>query len=328
MHDSLPTLTLKKGEDRRLRAGHLWIFSNEVDTARSSLLGFTPGDPAVVLDFRGQPLGVGLVNPGTLICCRMLTRNPRQAVDGALIHARLARALTLRERLFAEPYYRLVHAEGDELPGLIVDRFGDVLSVQANTAGMDRLLPQVLEALHRLLAPRGVLLRLDTAARELEGLPRTVRSEGETPDWIEVRESGLTLTAPFAAGQKTGWYYDMREVRRRASDLAAAATGKDGGPVLDCCCYAGALGVRAAVLGAPQVLCLDASQAALDAVAENARRCGVADRVQTARGDAFDLLAGLPRRGFALASIDPPAFIKRKKDLKTGSEAYGRLNRL
>lgn len=318
-------LKLRKGEDKRLRVGHLWIFSNEVDTKETPISDIEPGSVVRVVDFRGKPLGTALANPGTLICARMMSRKPNAEINAQFMQNRLAQALRIRELAFETPHYRMVNGEGDFLPGLIVDRFGDVLSVQANTAGMDVLTPMILDALDALIAPRAIILRNDSQARELEGLPREiVAAKGDIPETVEVIEGGLKFRAPLAGGQKTGFYFDMRAVRMRAGDLAAAT----GGSMIDCFSYVGAMGVRAAVKGASEVLCIDASQTALDFVEENARLNGVADKVHTERGDAFEVLEAQPKNSFDFVSADPPAFIKRKKDMKKGERAYGRLQKI
>ncbi|WP_455384754.1 class I SAM-dependent rRNA methyltransferase, partial [Acidihalobacter prosperus] len=205
---ALPALRLKRGEDRRLRAGHLWVFSNEVDVKHTPLDAFAPGDAVSVEDAQGRMLGTGYVNPRSLICARLLSRDARHPWGPSLLVHRLKVALSLRERLFPSPYYRLVHGEGDGLPGLVVDRYGDVLVVQVTTAGMERQLDALLAALDKVVKPAAVLLRNDTAIRELEGLERYVRAAlGEPPSEVEVEEGGRRFLAPLDAGQKTGWFY-------------------------------------------------------------------------------------------------------------------------
>lgn len=317
------TLRLKKNEERRLRAGHLWVFSNEVDTKSTPFSAFEPGEPVVVEDFRGKAIGVGLVNPNSLICCRILSRKTEIRPNRSFFTGRIRRSLSLRRAHFDEAHYRLIHGEGDFLPGLIIDRFDDTLAIQANTAGMDRYLPAILEAVDEVLRPQTILLRNDSAARELEGLPRETKTlMGEAPESVEVREGGLTLLAPFVSGQKTGYYYDMRRVRMDAGTLA----GRLGTTMVDCFCYVGAMGVRAAKHGARHVTLIDGSATALEYARMNAERNGVADKIQCIRGDAFKSLAELDDNAFGVVSIDPPAFIKRKKDGKKGAQAYRKLN--
>lgn len=318
----LPPLRLRKHEDRRLRAGHLWVFSNEVDTAATPLTSFAPGEPVRIEDARGAPLGAGYVNPHSLIAARLVSRDPAQPLTAALLRERIGRALRLRDVLFPEPFYRLVFGEGDGLPGIVADRFGDVLVVQLSTAGADRLREDVVAAFDELLHPRGILLRNDTPSRRMEGLPLTVETAlGSVPEQVELRENGARFTAPLAGGQKTGWFYDHRMNRAR---LAAYAPGRR---VLDVFSYLGAWGVQAAAAGAAEVLCVDSSEPALDGVRANAALNGVGERVRTRRGDAWEVLAALAAEGerWEVVVLDPPALVKRKKDFKAGLHAYRRL---
>ncbi|BBL72685.1 class I SAM-dependent rRNA methyltransferase [Methylogaea oryzae] len=320
---SLPELCLKKGEDRRLRHGHLWIFSNEVDTAATPLVAFKPGDLAQLLDSKRQPLGVVYVNPASLIAARLLTRDGNAAVNKAFLAKRLKAALQLRQRCYSEPYYRLVYGESDGLPGLVVDRYGDVLAVQASTAGMERLQDDVVAALQDLLQPRAVVLKNTSSLRRMEGLDDYTRlAAGELDGPVEIVENGARFRVDLLGGQKTGWFYDHRDNRR---DLAALCKGKR---VLDLFSYSGAWGLAAAVQGAKEVVCVDASAAALELVRENAELNGVAGKVQTVTSDVFDYLRQLreAKERFDVVVLDPPALIKRKKDIKAGTEAYYRLN--
>lgn len=318
-------LRLKRHEERRLRAGHLWVFSNEVDVAATPLTAFAPGQGVEIQDHQGRPLGTGYVNPHSLICARLVSRDRRHPFGPSLIVHRLKVALSLRQRLFDGPYYRLVYGESDGLPGLIVDRYGEVLVAQITTAGMEALLEEIVAALNRVLRPQAVLLRNDSPVRELEGLPLYRRAAlGEPPQEVEVVEDGARFLAPLAEGQKTGWFYDQRDNRRWLPRLARGAR------VLDLFSYVGAWGVRAALCGAESVLCVDESARAVDYVARNAVRNGVEGRLQARRGDAFEVLKALreARERFDLVVVDPPAFIKRKKDVKEGVQAYRRLNQM
>ena len=317
-------LRLKKREERRLRAGHLWVYSNEVDTAATPLSAFEPGQPVQIQAHNGKPLGCGYVNPHSLICARLVSRDPSQTLDRSLLVHRLNVALSLRERLFDAPCYRLVYGEGDALPGLVVDRFGDVLVVQITTAGMERARDHIVDALDRVLKPRGILLRNDTPVRAMEGLDSYVEALGEVPESVDVVENGAGFQAPLSGGQKTGWFYDQRDNRARMTSYVRGCR------VLDLFSYVGAWGVEAALAGAKQVHCVDASQSALDALAANAERNGVAAAVHTVRGDAFAVLKDLRenREQFDVVILDPPAFIKRRKDMDAGVEAYQRINQM
>ncbi len=318
-------LFLKKHEDRRLRAGHLWVFSNEVDTGRSPLVDFVPGESAVVCDAQGQALGTVYVNPGTLIAARLVSRKAERPLDGLLLRERLRQALALRERLFDKPWYRLCHGEGDALPGLVADRYGDVLCLQITTAGMEACKAELLEAAREILHPSVVLLRNDLPARELEGLSRTVETAwGTLPDEVEVHENGSIFHVSLTTGQKTGWFYDQRDNRREAARHAR------GGRVLDAFCYAGGFGVAAARNGARSVTFLDASGTALQRAGRNLADNSPGCTMELEEGDALEKLATLREAGrrFEVVCLDPPAFIKRRKDVKQGLNAYRRINDL
>ncbi len=321
---ALPALRLKKKEERRLQTGHLWVYSNEVDTEATPLKGMAPGQAVVIQASNGKPLGTGYVNPNSLICARLVSRDVRHVLDKSLLVHRLNVALGLRERLFDSPCYRLVHGEADGLPGLVVDRFGEVCVVQITTAGMETVKDALLEALDQVLKPKGILLRNDSSIRELEGLGAYVEALGDVPDRLEIIENGVRFQAAAQGGQKTGWYYDHRDNRAR---LNRYVKGKR---VLDVFSYVGAWGVQAAVAGASEVVCVDASESALDQVHANAELNGVNERMTTGHGDAFDVLKALrdSREKFDVVVLDPPAFIKRKKDAKAGLEAYRRINEL
>ncbi|WP_416138211.1 class I SAM-dependent rRNA methyltransferase [Halomonas sp. HK25] len=321
---TLSSLRLKKHADRRLKAGHLWLYSNEIDTDATPLKGLEPGQQVVVEAANGKALGVAYVNPNSLICARLVSREPTQGLDRSLLVHRLNQALALRQRLFAAPYYRLVHGEGDLLPGLVIDRFGDTLVVQLNTAGMQAVLPELLDALDKVLSPTTVVLRNDTSGRRQEGLELGVEVvKGEVSEPVMLEENGVRFTAPVLDGQKTGWFYDHRVNRAWLNPLVA------GKRVLDLFSYVGGWGVQAAASGASEVLCVDSSAAALERVAENAALNGLHEQVSVGEGDAFEALAALKADGeeFDVVILDPPAFIKKRKDIPNGERAYGKLNR-
>jgi len=317
-------LRLKRGEERRLAAGHLWVFSNEIDSDATPLAAFAPGDLAQITSQRGQFLGHAYVNPHALICARILSRDPALAIDRKLIGTRLRAALTLRERLYREPYYRLIFGESDGLPGLVLDRYGDVLVGQIATAGMEALKATVAEAVGELLSPTGLFWKNDSAARQLEQLPQVAEAAfGEIPAEITATESGLTFTAPLMQGQKTGWFYDQTHNRARLVRYLWPRAR-----VLDVCSYAGAWAVTALKAGAAAATCIDSSETALEFARRNAQANGVA--LEALRGDAFEAMKALHDRGerFDVVVLDPPAFIKRKKDIPQGQAAYRKLNQL
>jgi 23S rRNA (cytosine1962-C5)-methyltransferase len=320
---SLPSLRLKANADRRLRAGHLWVYSNEIDVAATPLNGFAAGDQAILETTGGKPLGIVAMSPNNLICARLLSRDVKHVLDKSLLVHRINVALSLRDRLFDKPCYRLVYGDSDLLPGLVVDRFFDILVVQLASAAMERHKDDVLAALIQVCKPSGILLKNDSAARDAEGLERYVETPfGVVPEWVALEENGVKFEAPVIDGQKTGWFYDHRMNRAR---LAPYVKGKR---VLDLFSYIGGWGVQAAAFGASDVMCVDASSFALDGVERNAALNGLTDQVACVEGDVFEALKQLKasEERFDVIVADPPAFIKRKKDLKNGEGAYRRLN--
>ena len=322
---TLAPLRLKKKEERRLHTGHLWVFSNEVDVAHTPLTGFEPGQLVSIEASNGAVLGTGYVNPHSLICARLVSRDPHYVLDQSLLVHRLNIALSLRERLFDKPYYRLVFGDSDALPGLVVDRYGDVLVVQLTTAGMERVKTEVIAALQKVIKPRAIVLRNDTSSRALEGLPKYIETAlGEVPERVRLEENGVQFDISVLTGQKTGWFYDHRMNRARMQCYVKDRR------VLDVFSYLGGWGVQAAVAGASEVLCVDSSQAALDQLRHNAALNNVTERVTGIQADAFDALKSLraERQKFDVVILDPPAFIKRKKDHKQGLQAYHQLNQM
>jgi 23S rRNA (cytosine1962-C5)-methyltransferase len=317
----LPLLRLKPHEERRLLAGHLWIFSNEIEVSATPLAAFVPGQCVQVRSSRDRFLGYAYVNPATLIAARILGRDPVHPPGRPLLTHRLKVALSLRERLYKEPFYRLVFGESDLLPGLVVDRYGDTCVVQVATAGMEAMKDDILGALERVVKPTGILWKNDSPSRVLEGMPTYVDTAvGAVPEQVEVVEGGVSFRVPLAFGQKTGWFFDQKDNRAAVARLAAGAR------VLDVFSYAGSFGLQAAHAGATEVLCVDSSAAALATAETSAAANGLA--VSTRRGDAFDVLAALAaeKQRFDIVVIDPPAFIKRKKDHAKGLAAYRKLN--
>ncbi len=319
----LPVVRLLAGRQKRVRAGHPWVYSNEIDmTAETKAL--PSGGLATLVDNNGGPLGVATFNPHPLISARLLTRDIDRTIDAGFLARRLGRALALRERLFEAPFYRLVWSEADRLPGLVLDRFGETMVIQANTAGIDRLLPEILEALDEIASPANVVLRNDSAGRRLEGLDEEVTvAKGALDGPIEVIENGVRYLCDVVGGQKTGWFYDHRDNRAR---IAALAGGRR---VLDLYSYLGGFGIQAAVAGA-EVLAVDRSEPALDLARRSAELNGVAERMTFCRGEAFAELTRLGEAGerFDVVVADPPAFVKSKRELKPGLKGYRKLVRL
>lgn len=319
----LPELRLKRGEDRRLSAGHLWVFSNEVDTARTPLQSFAPGALCRILSDRDKFLGYAYVNPHSLICARILGRDPEHPPGKSLIVHRLQVAQSLRRSLYERPFYRLAYGESDALPGLVLDRFGDVVVGQIATAGMEALRADVEAAVRKAIAPTAMLWKNDAGVRELEGLPPYVAPAfGDVPESVDVEEGGVTFRIPLGGGQKTGWFFDQ------AANRLALRKYVSGARVLDVFSYLGAWGLGALRAGATEVTCVDSSASALDGLQTAAAANGL--KPATLRGDAFDVMETLhaERRRFDVVVIDPPAFIKRKKDIPKGEAAYRRLNQL
>lgn len=316
-------LRLRRHEDRRIRAGHLWVFSNEVDTAATPLKAFEPGELANLEDSSGAVLGTVYVNPDSLICARLISRGRGVRPDARWLARRLERAMALRRSLYPDSaHWRWVHGEGDGLPGLVVDRYGDFLSVQVTTAGMERLRAEIAEALRMCVRPAGIVWRDDAPARRLEGLPDGVVVEGEVPERVPVVEGRLQWAVDLRGGQKTGWYYDQRDNRARFGRYAR------GRSVLDLYSHAGAWALQAVAAGASAAMAVDSSADAIACARQAAQAAGldcelVQDKVEVA-------LARLAQEGrrFGVCVVDPPALIRRRKDRAAGRRAYLRVNRM
>ncbi len=322
--ESRPILRLQPGHDKRASTGHPWVYSNEIamDTAAKAL---TPGTLVHLQTANGKSLGVATFNPHTLIAARVLSRDPATRIDRDFFATKLERAVAWRQKLYEAPYYRAIHAEADGIPGVVVDRFGDVLSCQLNTAGMALLENEFLEACQQVFSPRAIMLHNDTAARALEGLPTENRvAVGEITGPIEIIENGARFLIDPVGGQKTGWFYDHRENRLLASRFAK------GGRVLDLYCFAGGFSITAARAGAAQVLAIDSSEPALKLAREAAKLNDVESAIRFAHGDVFGELARMHQQGerFDLVIVDPPAFARTKKDLGPALRGYRKLARL
>lgn len=319
---SLPELRLLPGRHRRLAQGFPWVFSNEL-AMDAEAKALEPGSLVRLLNAEGEPEGLAFFNRHTLIAARLVSRAVRVAVDEAFLAERLERALELRRQLYDRPFYRLVHAEADGLPGTIVDRYGDVLVVQINVAGMERLKDELVSALHRVTGAGTILIKDDTPAREQEGLEPGERvALGEAPGLIELEENGARYFAELSQGQKTGWFYDQRDNR---AWIAPFARGRK---VLEGYCYSGGFSVQAALAGAEEVIALDRSEPALALAEKAAEANGVADRCRFVKSEVFRRLAQMKGQRYDLVIMDPPAFVKTRRDLAQGLKGYRKLARL
>jgi len=321
----LPVLRLKKNEERRLRAGHLWVYSNEIDTKETPLKNFTPGQEVRIEAADKTPLGNAYINPHSLICARLYSRKSTDRLNEAFFLEKIKTAQALRDTLYSKPYYRLLFGESDNVPGLVVDRFGDTLVVQMNTAGMDLKATAIVSALCEAIpSTQAILLRNDSSARTQEKLICEVKAAYGTPaDTIFLEENNSVFQAPLWEGQKTGWFYDHRLNRSRLQNYVM------GQRVLDVFSYLGAWGIQAANFGAQEVTCIDSSSLAASMIQNNAQLNKVAEKVNIICDDAFEALKKLQNQAsFDVIILDPPAFAKKQKDIKEGTLAYQRINEL
>jgi len=321
--NELPNLRLLPGRDRRVKSGHPWAFSNEI-VMDAAVRAIPPGSAVRLAGDDGVKHGIWQFNPHSLIAARALDHDAGAMPDAAWFLARLQAALALRERLGVARFCRLVHAEADGLPGLIVDRFDDVIALQANTAGMEAATPLIVEALLSLLNPRSILARNDSPVRALEGLALETKLLHGTQARARVEEGGLAFEVDLLAGQKTGWFFDQRDNRARVAALAPGAT------LLDAFAHTGGFGLLAARAGASQVTLLDRSQPALDLAMASAAANGLEGCVTAMRAEALEALERMVggQRRFDIVVADPPAFAKSRKDIPAALRAYQRLARL
>ncbi len=322
----LPFLRLKpKTKPQAIRRGYPWVYANEVVTDRRTR-AIAPGSVAVLEDAERQPLALVAVNPASKIIGRVLDGPEAGVPDQAWFAVRLRKALALRDRLFAEPYYRLVHAEADGLPGVIIDRFGDVAVIQPNAAWADVLLPELAAALAEVTGVSTILKNAGGRGRSLEGLDdQSAVLLGAAPDApLQVPMNGATYLADVTGGQKTGLFYDQRPNHAFAARLA------DNARVLDVFSHVGGFGLACLAGGAASVHCVDGSEAALGLAAEGAARMGASDRFSATRGDAFDVLAQQAEAGamYDVVICDPPAFAPSHNARDAGLRAYERVARL
>ncbi|MGB9152290.1 MAG: class I SAM-dependent rRNA methyltransferase [Alphaproteobacteria bacterium] len=322
---SVPIIRLHPQKHRRVQGGHPWVYSNEIvmdaeakALPRGTIVGFYAHDKKF--------LGMGSFNANCLIAGRVFTPHLVDDIGEDWLAEKIADALRLREKIIGAPFYRLIHAEADGLPGLIIDRFDDVLCVQLNTAGMDMLWPALEAALNRVLKPRSIILRNDSFAREMEGLLRETKMIGAAVEASTiVRENGLTYFADLQGGQKTGWYFDQRDNHALVANYA-----KDADSVLDLYTHAGGFALAAARAGAKKVIGVDSSKPALALAEKAAAHNGFAGQCVFQHADVFEDLERriLAKEQHQIVIADPPAFAKSRKDVASGSRAYRKLAKL
>jgi len=320
-----PVVRLKpKAEARAIRHGFPWVYADELVTDRRTQ-SLAPGALAVLEDGDRRPLGLVTVNGKSKIICRMIDRDPMAVVDQAWFAGRLSAALALRARIYPTPYYRLVHAEADALPGVVIDRFGDVAVVQPNAAWAEDHIEALVAALVEVTGVSVVVKNGTGRARGLEGLAEETRvMRGAVEAAVPVVMNGATYLADLMGGQKTGLFFDQRPNHAFAAGLAQGAR------VLDVFSHVGGFALAALAGGAVSALAVDASQPALDLAARGAELSGFGDRFATRKGDAFEVMEALGAEGavYDLVICDPPAFAPAKPALEAGLRAYERLARL
>lgn len=320
-----PTVRLRpKSNARAIRHGFPWVYADELVLDRRTK-ALSPGGFAVLEDEERRPLGVVTVNPASKIVARMMDADPQAEIGRDWLAARLARALALRQRLFDAPFYRLVHAEADGLPGVVIDRFGEAAVIQPNAAWADRMIADLADALREVTGVQAVVMNGQGRARGLEGLEeRTETLSGALDGPVEVPMNGAVYIADLLGGQKTGLFYDQRPNHAFAQRLAR------GQAVLDVFAHVGGFGLAALAGGAATALCVDGSAPALDLARRGAAAMGAEGRLRTRQGDAFAVMEALAEEGarFGLVVCDPPAFAPARPALEAGLRAYERVARL
>ncbi|HZV81468.1 MAG TPA: class I SAM-dependent rRNA methyltransferase [Geobacteraceae bacterium] len=316
------TIRLKKNEERRIKNGHPWVFSNEIERIEGAR---EAGVAAELYDAGGALIGCGYYNPHSLIAFRLLSHR-REDIDCVEFYEeRIRAALAHRQGIYPEvATLRVVYGESDYLPGLVVDKYGDYLSVQLLSAGMERRRGLLLEALQRIFSPDGIIARNDVAVRGLEGLAETVEVlAGEIPELVEMEENGLRFMVDLRHGQKTGGFLDQKQNHLLLKDICRERK------VLDCFCYSGSWAAHAGHFGAASVLGLDISASAVAMAECNAALNGLSDRVRFEECDAFDRLRSLKFEGkrFGVVVMDPPAFVKSRKNIAEATKGYLTVNR-
>lgn len=322
---ALPVLRIDERSVKRLKLGYPWIFRSEVINSKDAAT-MAPGQLVDFVRDKGDFVARGFFNPKPQLVGRVLTWQTEPLVEKLFIGHRIETALRFREKLYDKPFYRLIHAESDGLPGLIIDRYGEVVVCQVNTAGMEKLWPHIEAALKTSVKPKVIVLKNDTSARELEGLEQYVRVvHGTLPaEAVTITENETPFHVDVVEGQKTGWFFDQRENRAWVASLAK------GGSMLDIFCHTGGFGITAGRMGATDVTFVDSSAPALEMVRKNALLNGIDKKCQMIDGKAFDVMEKLARshKKYDVVAVDPPAFIKSRKDLGAGLKGYMKLARL
>jgi 23S rRNA (cytosine1962-C5)-methyltransferase len=316
-------LRLKKGVEENILRGMPWIYASDIIDS-SELLMIPSGSVVTIENHKGQYIGVGYYNAKSQIACRVLSLE-RETINVDFFLRRFEKALALRQRSIDVPYYRFIHSESDGLPGLLIDRFDEVLVVQVGTAGMEYLQPLWVEALERHVKPRAIILRNDTASRLLEGLNREVKTvKGEVSELAQVQENGCIYLADLLHGQKTGWFFDQRDNRKMIAELSKDKT------VIDVYSHSGGFGVLAAKHGGAKVTMVDSSKLALGLAQQAVLRNGITTPCEYIQGDAFEVMERLRKESkiFDIVLADPPAFVKTKKDIAAGLKGYEKVARM
>ncbi len=315
------TLLLKKEAVKEIAAGSPWIWRGMIEM-NSELEMAVPGSLVQIMDHRAKPLGVGYLNPGNILACRVLSLQAGIKINQQYFYNIFKLALNKRQKLFIQPFYRLVHSESDNLPGLVIDRFGEILVCQTSTAGMENLKPLWLPALQELLNPAAIVLRDDIPARKKEGLAQGVSVySGVIPEFVTILEHNRVYCANLLTGQKTGWFYDQRANRTYLSSLVAGKT------VLDLYSHSGGFGMAAAKGEASKVTLVDSSSLALELADRAAILNGVENLCEFERADSYEYLEKCISTGkkFDVIMADPPAFIKERKYIASGLKGYEKL---
>jgi 23S rRNA (cytosine1962-C5)-methyltransferase len=319
-----PRVKFRPGAHKRLKSGHPWVYSNEIEMDAPTK-ALPAGSVVTLTDAGGALLGTAHFNARTLIAARLLSLQPDAAFDQTFIASRLQNALALRQRLFDRPYYRLIHAEADGLPGLIVDRFDETCVIQPNAAGMDAACVSIVAALKDVVGAKNVVIRGDNSARVLEGLEEKVELlTGKIDGPVSLEENGVTFFADLISGQKTGWFFDQRDNHAFMASLAKNAS------VLDLYTHTGGFALPAARAGARKVLGVDRSAPALELAAKGAEANGISATCAFERAEVFPFLEAASSRAarWDVVIADPPPFVKSRKDLKAGMQGYRKMARL